>query len=769
MRGLVIVFLFILSQLSLNAAVGDPIARATNVNGEWIDITFEGFTSGATYDHDLDAFENPGVNTPFLTVTSEGYTGDVLGTKQRIVWLVKTLRKAWPNDAQLDETTGGGNLTTRFVLSDYIYSEDTATITIPAGFCVNAGGASQSSTALTAGSVTINSISAYSVANTDGNWFWVPYERITGSTFTLRAFAACRHADLGLPVEALKFTATDGTNTVSAFATCGVDFTMPDAERVTEYYATLNSATLTQGATITCNFIAYPQIGDASAVLDTSTGPAQPTPLAAPFPLLCDKDGTYGWTHVVFDSVSGVDPSVGSDGGKWVGDGEAHGTGSGLTPYATIARALRAGRDFNNATRGRDDIGGVIVYGRTGNYNSLGATISGGYGAKPKTWATVKSYTGETATINNTSGNTNASDLLKFENVVVTSTAANTFDAIDNLWFHDCYLNSSGTGLIRAGTVWYVTHCEIPNFQLRPSSTENASPALIRGNTMPGFARDVLLYTFVGNRKTEQAGMHLFDQINGMQGPRPIPVVMSNKLLGLNSVGGEPLIFGKFQANLDGIIFANNVVENYAAGGAGIISFGTSDLTHYDYKIWHNTVVGDRCFVGYNDAGSVAFLRWFWSEINWYADRWANKGDNFSPEDSNRIGGWPVKFGVGRSGCYFAQNMFSLPGNFYAEFNGISSYEPDESTFGTAAEAQFVNRLSATPNGVNATTAGQGGGNYRIAITSPLKGRPVRRPLPNDLDGILFTLANLAAGAYAAPSFALDVGGTLTIGTLKVQ
>jgi hypothetical protein len=62
-----------------------------------------------------------------------------------------------------------------------------------------------------------------------------------------------------------------------------IDSGVPDQEKIIEYIGTINTATLTDGDLLTCNFIAYPVYGDSGSLLDTSDGAnTMPTPLYAP-------------------------------------------------------------------------------------------------------------------------------------------------------------------------------------------------------------------------------------------------------------------------------------------------------------------------------------------------------------------------------------------------------------------------------------------------------------------------------------------------------
>ncbi|MDF1700808.1 MAG: hypothetical protein P1V36_06585, partial [Planctomycetota bacterium] len=84
--------------------------------GEQGNIAYDFGTPGSTSTSDF-----------YILVTSQGYnaTGS-LGTTTRYVYATKAVRKPTPNQADLDETDSGGNMTVRVSLSDCVYDDDDA-------------------------------------------------------------------------------------------------------------------------------------------------------------------------------------------------------------------------------------------------------------------------------------------------------------------------------------------------------------------------------------------------------------------------------------------------------------------------------------------------------------------------------------------------------------------------------------------------------------------------------------------------------------------
>jgi hypothetical protein len=778
---------FFLLSSALLGATGDILSVAIRPDGVTGEAVIEGKGTGGLYSFGLGANNvTSGIPRVGFTVTSHGFTdAGAATTKVRYIWGTLETRKPWPNDGDNEEVASGGNVTVRFHLSEVVYDEDDAgagnsgvaiTCFILASFYDQAGG----NNAVSAGFPVTNN-STVGFQSVIPNWSWPGYQLADASTrFSLVAFH--RHGEQGRPVRAVRFWMSDGTNEVDEWVTTPTIRIIGDAKPVIEYNTTGSLVTgLTQGAEITLNADIYPWVGD--NVFLTSSGVAPPSPLVGPQKHVCNVSGTYGIAHAVVDAATGSDPAgfaLADDAGKWVGDGEAHGTGSGVTAYATIARAARAIRNYN-AARGVpvDDVGGGFVHVKDGNYNAYGVTVTGGFGSTPKTWLTVKPYTGHTAVaINGTLGSTEIGDRVKLQGIDITSNANSTFSSTEVTWIDQCYVTTTSTGLFATpGQRVYLTHSEVGQFEqgLKGFSVTDTCFNLIRGNVLSGLNDRLDVYTVLGNERTTTTaeGFSVTIGIAGTAAPHSIPILAFNDFRGCFANSGDIFELESEWDNYTGGAFVQNVIENYHNGITGLGSFGSEDGTAvadtgYDYDnfiIWHNTLVGGRCFVGYNADYDTVYHRRYWSQINNYWDRWANKGDNFAAEGTNRVGGWQVKFNVGSSGNYCSQNMNSLPDNFFAEFDGISSHKPVN--YGSPDDALFVNRQSARAitAGSNTNVAGSGYGDYDLQSGSPLIGLPIVEVVSYDMDGVLRTSSNAASGAYAGPDPPSTLNATTTNAT----
>lgn len=732
---------------SVPQITGDVIGVSIDSEGWTASITIKGVSTGGSYAMGLGTNNVTSASTKIkFTVVSLGFDDSGNATTiTRIVWGTKQLRKAYPNEATNDETVSGSDVIVRVTLSDYIYQKDNTgagnsgiavKVDILSGFYTQGGTPNNAKANYLC---TNNSVAPY--PKVIGNWSWPGFERSTTDNVPLRCVAFHHDGQSGRPVRCVKFTITDGSSTGTSTVTApAIDSGMSlDEMPVVEYFTTINSAaaSIANGTEITCNFIAYPWVGDAASCLDTSAGTAAPTPLAGPIKFVTDGLGTYGVTMAL------VDTATGNDATGQAYDEFSYDPATALR-FLTIGKAAAAIAAYNNTNRSRNDVGAGIVELEAGNYAWLGSSNT--YGNTPKTWITIRPKTGvarASVVINATSGNGDISDRIKLENLTITTATANTFTNVNAIWCHKCDFNSTGTGLFNttAGVVW-ITQGKVTRFDqgFRSFSTNNLSFALVRGNDMDGAQYSTLCYTVIGNKRTTRSTPNatcFLTEINGMTGPQAVNFVIAfNSIRGWEVGAGGLLCIetGHYLSNSVGGAIVQNLFEQ-CSGSNGMGDIASSDNvttnTPVDNLIlWHNTFLGQRNFIGYNDATSIRKDRRYWSLKNNYWDRSANKNDVFSPQDLHRIGCWPVSFQVGATGNCHEQNMFSLPDNFFFEFDGLSCYEPNGSQ-GTLTHAGFVARKS-----YNGVADGAGTGDYHPGDTSILTSLPIDFLLPFDLDGI---------------------------------
>lgn len=828
------------------AATGDVTAVVLS-DGWRVRVTVEGFTTGATVNMGLGGTDGTTVSaaTPYLTVTSEGFTGPTLGTKTRTSYLGAVMRFPWTTRAIPgsytsgtfvrhenvtgsvsgavgvmvgDQSTGsvlyltslsatpdatdvftggtsgatfaasgagsdtanpswdqrvvGGNLVLEFALSQTVYVGDNTgagnsgtapTLTAPAGWITNTGGASQTSNAASA--ATITNSSAVTYRKVKFWWMWPDYQLVSDQVYP-RAFAWAPHGHNGKPgIECVVFEAAEGMNTVTGDPVYRLekDYSMPQTEFrkacVPTFIDILSTSALTQGATCTLNATVYPQIGDTPYA--TASNTLLPESLYGTQSFLCDKTGAYGRTHAVADSVSGSDPAgvaVGDDAGKWVGNGTDPTAGSG--PYATIARAARSVRNYNNANRSRDDVGGGIVYLKAGNYAGLGATISGGYGSVPATYISIEPYPGVAradVVINAEAGDNDISDRVKLHNIKITSATNSTFNGILQLWVNQCEINSA-TNAPFTGTnmVGYMTHCKVTDLDQgirKASATATMMWAIVRGNEFAGFNTPCqVVGAVVGNfQDTKYASITRFeDRDASYTGPDGTALLAFNNILGWNATGsGLALSFaGVSESDTEGFSILQNVfeaTENVTAGlGDVAAAEGVNNYPITDCNVQYNTFVGQRMQFAYNSDTAVLKPRYNWEVAQNVWDVMGFKDDDFLgvAGDGIRQGPWPIAFGAN---CWANVNISNddITQSFPPDFIGLNGYEGSPGTNDSTWPA-FKNRQAAA--GGTAT----GMGDYSLQPTSPLRNRQTAESfrIPFDMAGRRRRAVD-ASGAYS--------------------
>lgn len=754
-------------------ATGDIVSVVIGADGWWADIAIAGLSTGGTYAFGLDSLNKPTAPKIVFTVVSLGFddTG-VATTVTRTVYGTKQVRQPYPNPTLNQESTGGGNVTVRVALSDYIYAKDktgagnsgTAVIvSILSGFYTQASTPNNAAAGLT---VTNNSTVAY--PKVVGNWAW-PHDKITGSSFPLRAVAFHSSARSGRPVRCVKFTATDThANTVTVIVTAPtVDTTVGDAVPVVEYVATMSATSLIALDAVTCNFIAYPWIGDANSLLDTSAGTAAPTPLYGPVIAFNDKSSTYG------KSFASVDPVSGND-----GTGAVVNTGLPTQPYLTISAAFDALRAYNNTNYARNNCGGSIMYLRSGNHAWMGGTPT--VGTTPETWFIITRYPGHAGVnITTQSGAKGAGLFLKLVDIDGFSAQAASGGTIDGGFESNAEVWTDRIGSINCptvnrpmvyqGKVWHLTRSRIDGLAdgIRSFSSGAAvDPAVVRGNTIVDVADSsaTLAHTLIGNLKTGSGTGHTISDLVNVGTPNQI--IAYNKMCWPTTEGraGVSLLNGT-ATQTHGVAIVQNVFEQLASSGSiqplVKLAADTSTGTPVDnILIWHNVLVGDKVNHAYNEVdsahspGGLAYRR-LWSVKNNICDDLNIKSDTFAGggqvADATKVGNWGYLFGCGSSGNLDIEATgIGAPGTLLLEFPGINTDAP---ALDPVSPPTSATRLPDYPNfgdrtSFDGTTTGVGSGDYRVAGDSPAQGLPVDWLLPFDIAGRPRT-AFEPAGAYS--------------------
>ncbi len=756
---------------------GDILSVEILVNGREADIKIEGLGTGGTYDFGLGALNDPSTGTPKITfaVVSMGYdTTGTATTRARSVYGVKAVRKVYPNQASAEETVSGSDVIVRVVLSDWIYAADDSsggtngnsgtapTGIILTGFYTETGTPNNASSSST---FAVTNSSTLEYPKVVANWSWPEHlERITGD-FALHVVGFHQSARNGRPLACVKFTATDThANTVTSVVTdMTIDRAAGDVIPVPEYIGNFPVASLTNGDLVTCNFIAYPWVGDSGSLMNSDlvanggSGTAQPTPLVGPVVKLNDKSATYQRTFAfVATAADGGNDTTGAVVARaaYASDALAE-AGSKATPFLTVGKAVTAIAAYNNAQYGRNDTGGGEVIVGAGNFTLAGSAVTPGN--DPSAWLIVRGETGaasSAAVFNAGSASAKVTNWTKFSNLTL-GTAGLEFSAIKGMWFDACgTISGTNAGyafFYQTINVFYITRSTIGNIAtgVRPYSTGGvACPGIIRGNNLSGLVKSILAYTVLGNKRIAP-----FDAVttayitNYLSGSQTIPT-SDNCIIAYNYIGSY------FNSNVQaivvntsfaytGIAVVQNLIEQSTtyASANNIFNGGLDGVaTPCDnYIVWHNTFLGQGSTFAYNGVGSTNLVRSRWSLKNNIFDSFGVEEDTSgTPNASRAPGNWGVVNMVGCSGNGFT--YLATMANKFPEFSGIKS-----DLSGSANPADYWKFTDDKACKGGAATAG--GGTYTVQGNSPAIGLPRDWVLPFDLAGSRRASVG-TAGAY---------------------
>jgi hypothetical protein len=649
-----------------------------------------------------------------------------------------------------DESLSGGTLTLQAALDTEIYSDDTLTVSIASGLYTQGEVSTAATTDL---ACTNNSTMDYSDTKPVGKWLTPMYEVSIGDTYHLEVLAGNKFVKEKHPLAAIKIICADEhSNTASATVT---DLTIStwgvgDGEKVQAYQADIDTTGFTDADTITCNFKAYPWVGDAAAVLDTSVGVdgvAAPDERLTPFIFVNGRNSSYtgGFAYVV--TSGGSDPATvnytnctnGTAGVVYTTQAAAEAGAA----FATISKAEQCLKACHNqagfVTPTRNNPGGGVILLAEGTHDYPGGTTPAS--GDMATWVTIKpvSTAARASTIIgdrvNAALQLNAAKI-KVEGVTITAATALTFygNSTDLLWVHNNLWNSTSASPIKTWKGVYATQNIVTamgyGFQWNGA---HGPYFLIRGNTMPGNL-DVDLHCVVGNRNVRYVRMTETTAVE-QTSDRAIYAFNSNYALA-NQLGatnwGDTL-------NITGLMIVGNVVESLYVNG--LMSLSTGTATSNNIMLWNNTFIGERVIIAYNWSATsmdvAASAKTNYSLIGNSLDIWAIKTDTFQIYNFAHVLNWGPNHMLSSWG-----NVIRGPSpSVRSDFDGLYS------VWGQPAAVkdglQFVNDASLN------TGTGLGNGNYRLKTGSTYLNVSIgRSALPYDLDGKRRRIEADDVGAY---------------------
>lgn len=654
-----------------------------------------------------------------LTLVSMGFDGEGNATTVgRTIYGTKLLRLVTPSNTTNDiQTNAGVGSVFRVALSDWVYDLDsniTARVWFQAFQDTNSGVFCLGGSGFT---VTNSSIIPY--PKVIANWTWPGWNRETNSSIRLRAVGFHTSARQGRPLVAMKFIGTDesGDAVTNVQSEMVIDRTLPDIFPTGEYVGDIAQAAFTQGDRIRCDFIAYPWMGDANSVMDTTLN-TYVAPRPTSITNLCDK--TNGWSQwIAVIGSAGAAPRVTNVHPSLVNS--AHYFGSWAAGNDQLAAS-------NWLSHGHATSGGSYLYAQNGIVNFSGATV--GSNLVPRCWTTLRPFPGHAVSLTNDTGTDDLNDRVKidgsFEGGTIRLAFPGTtipFSSCQKLWLNQCTIDSPGLGPFQANEMW-ATHCNITNLVqgLRASSILNNEWFNVRGCNLDGFNHTLLVQMTIGNKHPNTNGPDyrvVFDLVGQGTG-HDFQICYNNFFGGMTVGGGSEGLDAGTRAFVvsNGFALVQNVIERTGAAAspaAQIASIGS--LASTNILIWHNLILGER-IADMGSSGSETALVWRdqWSSKNNVFDLTGFKKDYDTPTDADRIGNWTVMNQVNGKGNIFVECRVNVAaGTFAPEFNGLDGIRPFGQGTNTINYPRFTDRKAY--DGGGAVTAG--GGNYRLLSDAP--------------------------------------------------
>lgn len=736
----------------LRATIGGDAAGSIGTNGNF----FNGFGLNNTLSS----------NTLTVTVTSMGYDDAGAGKQvQRTVYGTKNLRRPYPmqntNDIIATEATGT-NVVFRIALSDFIYSTDSnLTATAIGGWISGTNGNSTNVSAISGQTITNSSTLVH--PKCIANWSRPGWNHETNITVTLGVVAFHRSAQNGRPVRLVKFSAADLTGHVvtTNVLVPEIDKAYGDAVPIVEYIGRLDCSSLSNNTPIRCDFMAIPWVGNTNAVVDTADAVnTAPSPYYAGITNTFDTNFAQKVTIAVVDSVNGNDTN-----------GKATNTTAGVVgspaealPFLTLGRAITAIAGTNNILYGRNDYGRGIIYLTNGFHSYCGSSATPGNVANA--WVTITHHPAATRADVNLqrllTGSTTGGTRLKFYDLTISATngLADTAASVRaEYWFDRCVVAQTNAGtsapLIQASgassqAIVDFTRCIISNAptHFKPFGSQVVGFSLLRGNDFTRWTNQITFHNFIGNLHELTNYIHVANAFLSSTGgagdfSKTNWIFAFNRWYGWMSANAVNPIFISYnqgtEVNYWGGAIVQNVVEAWnGTNGNATLQIAADSATGAavnNILVWHNTIVGQRANLCYNDTGTVSYQRDNWSIQGNAFDDDNVKSDTFGTPNAARIGNWQCLYGVGhagnRRGEIVGDGGTVGASSLINEFIGLSSVWQTSLT-----NTLYRYTASGAWNG-NAGGFGAGGGNYRLLNDSPFFRNSIQNwILPYDLEGV---------------------------------
>jgi hypothetical protein len=717
-------------------------------------VTFEGMADTGIASVGFAAYESPiGSTLITLTLGYEGFTDGVADTITKTIYPTISARIPFDGTGTTqDIVVSGTDVIVYYALDNWVYAGCSGGIVnISAGAYTVGVNTNNSAT----GFVVTNSVTGIPYPTPKVNYtvpvhglttLFDPYtlQKDTSGNFEVRVYA-----DNNEFVDCVKVTATGRSSLVTQTITAvkQVSDKFDDAFKFPEYIATIPYGSYTQGEYIDVTPVVYPKVGDTP--LDFSAlGYSMPTAKPCTHSIICDKNGSYGYTVAV------VDP-LGNDLTGEVVTFDAFNSASPPAAFLTRGAAYQAIYAYNGSNyRRTDDAGGGLIYMQAGTYDAWGQSH---------------------ANRNNTSNMITApfpgvakADVI-FDACEFDDRGPDTFDVMSNVTINipDENMNTTALYVYADNLVFY--NCDIDIKSLYYTAASPGALTIIGGNIsrigqglLPnaGSAYSLRLRGFTcthnSTRQLIESEIAVgcdFDNVTIRLRNNTAGVVRDGGIFCYNRIvsSDDRRLIDMNLPSTNGFAINNNIIIQQTdvellVEPTVFIGADNSEIDAYnDFMFCNNTVPGSqRCNVFYNDynlAGVGPGPRLLnrvqnnlYGTMNFITDDDDHGGGALDATDGERYGNHALVHGTWNSGNYGVgiNRNTTPPDAGHKNRYVIFDWE----------YAGFVDDKVGHP-GETAT----GYGDYHLAETSGAIGWPFEKVLDYDLDGNLRSSQD-DAGAY---------------------
>ena len=625
-------------------------------------------------------------------------------------------------DGTKDEFNNGTNLIVRVSLNESIYLDDNIgagksgtapTVTISAAWATNTGGASQTSVVATAAVVTNNSTLVYPKVIAQWAWGHTPSWKAVTTATSIGCIATHGHG-----IACIALSATDQhANVVSGTVTSKSAHLMSASGLYYESYdLTVPITGFTAGDDVTLKYIAYPLVGDAASIIDTSTN-------------TISTDDVIGITLIKFrlPTTTAYLHFAATDHPTTPGN-DTTGTGTSALPFATTGKALEA------VTEAAGKL--TIIYAKAG-----GTTLSI-LGSTPASVAAtgcfieVRPFPGDTVTLNRDA---------VFRSYVATKLLYTGFTFTGNyfiygglvpsakLRFENCTFSPatpSSPGICYGSEGCYFVNC---TWTTLDDLSDYNSTMGVYSHTGSYFAVGAVMgsqSTIVACKVIGAGADTVVVRDRSVTTVAPLRNIMyvNNQFMKC-TISGSAVVSMNDNIGKTELALIGNIIEAISGTAQACLLFSASSQTLNNGICAHNTVIGERMLICYNDTGSTSVSHSNIFNGNNAFRSFNIKGDLFGTKDGRRTGNAATMNGVN---CFDNRYDGTVDASFTGDYESINVAFV---TGKTAVYGQLGYTIDASQDG---TAAGKG--DYRPVSGSVLSGHALKRSyITYDMQGNVIT------------------------------